>query len=137
MKLGDYLNAINYTKEPLLDTEDESVEKGYTPFVVNRCLSYFIDTILYANEMNLRPETDKKMQFDYLQRTIRKNKRYSKWLKQARRNTIVHLLDDGNLLDIVDKDCCQEPRASLGQIKIISHRDKGDWELVPKYHIGN
>ena len=82
MKLGDYLNAINYTKEPLLDTDDESVEKGYTPFVVNRCLSYFIDTVLYANEMNLRPETDKKMQFDYLQTTIRKNKRYSKWLKQ-------------------------------------------------------
>ena len=82
MKLGDYLNAINYTKEPLLDTDDESVEKGYTPFVVNRCLSYFIDTVLYANEMNRRPETDKKMQFDYLQRSIRKNKRYSKWLKQ-------------------------------------------------------
>jgi len=82
MKLGDYLNAINYTKEPLLDTEDESVEKGYTPFVVNRCLSYFIDTVLYANEMNRRPETDKKMQFDYLQKIIRKNKRYSKWLKQ-------------------------------------------------------
>jgi len=55
----------------------------------------------------------------------------------ARRNTIVNLLDEWNLLDIVDKDCCQEPRASLGQIKIISHRDKGDWELVPKYHIGN
>jgi hypothetical protein len=69
MKLGDYLNAINYTKEPLLDTEDESVEKGYTPFVVNRCLSYFIDTVLYANEMNRRPETDKKMQFDYLQKS--------------------------------------------------------------------
>ena len=82
MKLGDYLNAINYTKEPLLDTDDESVEKGYTPFVVNRCLSYFIDTVLYANEMNRRPETDKKMQFDYLQKSIRKNKRYSKWLKQ-------------------------------------------------------
>ena len=82
MKLGDYLNAINYTKEPLLDTDDESVEKGYTPFVVNRCLSYFIDTVLYANEMNRRPEADKKMQFDYLQKSIRKNKRYSKWLKQ-------------------------------------------------------
>lgn len=82
MKLGEYLTAINYSKEPLLDTEDESVEKGYTPFIVNRCLSYFIDTVLYANEMNLRPETDKKMQFDYLQGTIRKNKRYSKWLKQ-------------------------------------------------------
>ena len=82
MKLGEYLTAINYSKEPLLDTEDESVEKGYTPFVVNRCLSYFMDTVLYANEMNRRPETDKKMQFDYLQKSIRKNKRYSKWLKQ-------------------------------------------------------
>tara|TARA_R100001443_G_scaffold102620_1_gene110845 strand:+ start:469 stop:864 length:396 start_codon:yes stop_codon:yes gene_type:complete len=55
----------------------------------------------------------------------------------ARRNTIVNLLDEWDLLDIVDKDCCQEPKASLGQIKIISHRDKNDWELVPKYHIGN
>lgn len=55
----------------------------------------------------------------------------------ARRNTIVNLLDEWDLLDIVDKDCCQEPKASLGQIKIISHRDKSDWELVPKYHIGN
>ena len=44
MKLGEYLTAINYSKEPLLDTEDESVEKGYTPFIVNRCLSYFMDT---------------------------------------------------------------------------------------------
>tara|TARA_R110002110_G_scaffold54060_2_gene155406 strand:- start:387 stop:650 length:264 start_codon:yes stop_codon:yes gene_type:complete len=41
-----------------------------------------MDTVLYANEMNRRPETDKKMQFDYLQKSIRKNKRYSKWLKQ-------------------------------------------------------
>ena len=55
----------------------------------------------------------------------------------ARRNTIVNLLDEWGLLDIVDKDSCQEPKASLGQIKIIPHRDKQDWELVPKYHIGN
>tara|TARA_R100000458_G_C8267645_1_gene242565 strand:+ start:1813 stop:2208 length:396 start_codon:yes stop_codon:yes gene_type:complete len=82
MKLSEYLNAINYTKESLLDTEDESVEKEYTPFVVNRCLSYFIDTVLYVNEMNRLPHTDKKMQFDYLRTSIRKNKRYSKWLKR-------------------------------------------------------
>lgn len=82
MKLSEYLNAINYTKENLLDTEDESVEKGYTPFVVNRCLSYFIDTVLYVNEMNRLPHTDKRMQFDYLRTSIRKNKRYSKWLKR-------------------------------------------------------
>jgi len=82
MKLSEYLNAINYTKESLLDTEDESVEKEYTPFVVNRCLSYFIDTVLYVNEMNRLPHTDKKMQFEYLLTSIRKNKRYSKWLKR-------------------------------------------------------
>ena len=82
MKLSEYLNAINYTKESLLDTDDESVEKEYTPFVVNRCLSYFIDTVLYVNEMNRLPHTDKKMQFDYLLTSIRKNKRYSKWLRR-------------------------------------------------------
>ena len=54
----------------------------------------------------------------------------------ARRNTIVNLLDEWGLLDIVDIDSCQEPKASLGQIKIIPHRDKSDWELIPKYHIG-
>ena len=82
MKLSEYLNAINYTKKNLLDTEDESVEKEYTPFVVNRCLSYFIDTVLYANEMNRLPHMNKRMQFDYLLTSIRKNKRYSKWLKR-------------------------------------------------------
>ena len=82
MKLSEYLTAINYTKEDLLNTEDESVEKEYPPFVINRCLSYFIDTVLYANEMNQRGYLDKKIQFDYLTKSIRKNKRYSKWLKR-------------------------------------------------------
>ena len=54
----------------------------------------------------------------------------------GRRNTIVNLLSEWELLDIVDEEIAEEPRASLGQIKIISHRDKKDWELVPKYHIG-
>ena len=82
MKLGEYLNAINYTKKNLFDTEDESVEKEYTPFVVNRCLSYFIDTVLYVNEVNQRGHMPKRMQFDYLHGSIRKNKRYSKWLRR-------------------------------------------------------
>ena len=81
MKLSDYLKAINHTKEPLLDTDDEFVEKGYIPFVVNRCLSYFPDTIFYVNEMNSCPSINKKMHFDYLLNSIRKRKRYSKWMK--------------------------------------------------------
>ena len=81
MKLTNYLNAINYTKEALLDTDDESVEKNYVPYVVNRCLSYFPDTILHTNLLNQLPNTDKKMQFDFLRTAIRKKKRFSKWLK--------------------------------------------------------
>ena len=82
MKLTDYLNSINYTKENLLDTEDELVERGYTPFVVNRCLSYFPDTIIHSNIMNENCHIDKKMQYDYYLFSIRKRKRFSKWLKK-------------------------------------------------------
>ncbi len=81
MKLTDYLNAINYTKDSLLDTDDESVEKNYVPYVVNRCLSYFPDTIFHANIVNEFSSMDKKMQFDFLRTSIRKKKRFSRWLK--------------------------------------------------------
>ena len=54
----------------------------------------------------------------------------------ARRNTIVNLLEEWELVNIVNKDKTKDPVASMGQIKIISHRDKSDWELIPKYHIG-
>ena len=55
----------------------------------------------------------------------------------ARRNTIANLLEDWELLEIVNQDQTEEPVASIAQIKIISHKQKGDWELCPKYHIGN
>ena len=54
----------------------------------------------------------------------------------ARRNTITNLLEEWELVEIVDKSFCEEPVASMGQIKIIAHREKDDWELIPKYHIG-
>ena len=60
---------------------DEQAEKDYVPFVVNRCLSYFIDTIIHANQMNQFPLLDKKIQFDYYVNAVRKRKRFSKWLK--------------------------------------------------------
>ena len=83
MKLGDYLKAINTTKEPLMDSEDHFIERDYTPFVINRCLSFFPDTILQVNEMNVRSSVDKKMQFDFLSSTIRKGRRYSPWIKET------------------------------------------------------
>jgi hypothetical protein len=88
MKLSDYLNAINHSKKPLMDTDDEQVEKEYSPFIINRCLSYFIDTILYSNVMNQHAHISSKMQFDYLSGSIRKRKRFSKWLKKEMSNDI-------------------------------------------------
>ena len=82
MKLFDYLNAINTTKKSLLDTEDEQVEKKYYPFIINRSLSYFPDTILQVNNVNINSHLDKKMQFDYLLHSIRPRKRFGKWLKK-------------------------------------------------------
>lgn len=82
MKLSEYLNAINYTKDDLF--ADEEADKGYVPFVINRCLSYFPDTIMQVNELNINPNVSKKMQFDYLRNAIRKRKRFSKWLKNTK-----------------------------------------------------
>ena len=80
-----YLNAINTTKVDLMtgSEDDEQEEKEYVPFVVNRSLSYFPDTVLYANEMNLLPDLDKKLQFHYLICSVRARKRYSKWVKRS------------------------------------------------------
>ena len=80
-ELKDYLNAINHTKETLLDTEDEEWEKKYPPFVVNKCVYPFQDTIMLVNEINQLPHLDKKLQFDFLINSVRSRKRYSPWLK--------------------------------------------------------
>jgi hypothetical protein len=55
----------------------------------------------------------------------------------ARRNTIVKLLVEWGLLEAVDPEEYAEPQLSLAQLKIIPHKEKKDWQLVPKYHIGN
>ena len=80
-ELKDYLNAINYTKEKLLDSEDEMWEKKYAPFIINKCLAPFPDTIMLVNEINQHPHLDKKLQFDFLINSIRSRKRFTPWVK--------------------------------------------------------
>ena len=80
-ELKDYLNAINQTKETLMDGEDEMWEKKYSPFVINKCLHAFQDTILFVNEINQLPNLDNKLQFDFFLNTLRARKRYTPWLK--------------------------------------------------------
>ena len=68
--------------------EDLGVEKDYIPFLVNRSLGYFMDTIMYANEMNRFNSLDYKLQYDFLLNIIRPRKRYSKWLKKSKNDNI-------------------------------------------------
>jgi hypothetical protein len=55
---------------------------------------------------------------------------------KARRNTIVNLLEEWGLIEIVDPSTSQDPIAPLSQIKVLSHKDKNEWELAAKYNIG-
>ena len=82
----DYLNSINYSKENIM--HDNLDEKAYNSFMVNRGLSYFNDTVIYANEMNKYAHIDSKLQYDFLRTLIRKRKRFSKWTKEDKNSDI-------------------------------------------------
>ena len=75
----DYVNSINISKKDIM--HDDISEKSYPGFMVNRPLSYFTDTVLFANEMNINHHIDNKLQYHFLINIIKKKKRFSKWLK--------------------------------------------------------
>ena len=87
----DYLNAINTTKENLMENSanDELAEKSYEPFLTNRGLSYFPDSVFYANEMNMYYDLPKKAQFLFLLNSIRTRKRFSKWHKAEKSDDLL------------------------------------------------
>jgi hypothetical protein len=90
-ELKDYLKAINQTKEPLMDSEDEEWVKKYPPFIVNKCLSPFPDTIQLVNEMNQLPHLDKKLQFDFLINSLRPRKRFTPWMKAKKLDNLEYV----------------------------------------------
>ena len=83
-ELKDYLNSINFTKEDLMASEDPTWEKKYPAFIVNKCLSGFIDTIMFSNEMNRYPNLPSKLQYDFFLNSLRKKKRFSPWLRKEK-----------------------------------------------------
>ncbi len=82
----EFLNQINYGKNDIM--VDDLVEKDYNSFMVNRGLSYFNDSVIFANEMNINHHVDSRLQFDFLINIIRKRKRFSKWLKPQIENDV-------------------------------------------------
>jgi len=88
----DFLNAINETKKDLIK-EDPSNEKEYSAWMVNRGLSFFPDTVMYANEMNQRHQISNKWQFQFLLNSIPKKKRFSKWFKREEEKNLKLVMD--------------------------------------------
>jgi hypothetical protein len=82
-ELKDWLGSINQSKINIMD-EDSSSKKDYAPYIINRCLSGTIDTLMYSNEMNKNHSLDKKLQYDFFINTVRTRKRYSPWIKQEK-----------------------------------------------------
>ena len=109
-QLKEYLNAINYSKENLM--EDSFYEKKYPAWVVNRALYAHPDTILLVNEMNVNNHLDSKLQFDFLLNSTRPRKRFAPWLKTSKiknlslfsRNKVFSSAAEEKILEILGKE---------------------------------
>lgn len=86
-QLKDYLYSINQSKKNILD-DDADAQKKYPSYIINRCLSSFTDTILFANEMNKNSHIPNKMQYDFFLNSVKPRKRFSPW---ARKDSIDYL----------------------------------------------
>lgn len=80
----DYVNTINTTKKNMMrDSEnDELAERGYNPWIVNNALSYFPDTILHSNLMNINHHIPSRPQYEFFLSSLRPKKRFAKWVKE-------------------------------------------------------
>jgi hypothetical protein len=95
MKPFDFINDINTGKKDLINGSDnpELAEKIYSPFLTNRSLSYFSDTVSLANEMNMRWQMDAKYQYAFLLGAVRKRKRFSKWHKSVPNDDLSQVME--------------------------------------------
>ena len=80
-QLKDYLYSINQSKKNILDDDPDAARK-YPAFVINKCLSSFTDTVLYANEMNKNSHLPPRMQYDFLINSVKPRKRFSPWTRK-------------------------------------------------------
>jgi len=79
----EFIKSISSSKKDIMENE-----KDYNAFMINRGLSYFPDTVIYANEMNKFHHLDNRLQYQFLINTIRKRNRFSKWNKSIESENI-------------------------------------------------
>tara|TARA_B110000908_G_scaffold56470_1_gene68736 strand:+ start:1227 stop:1604 length:378 start_codon:yes stop_codon:yes gene_type:complete len=109
----EYVKAASYSKKNIM--VDDVAEKAYVPYIVNRALSYHLDTVLFANEMNINHTIDNKLQFSFYINTIKKRNRFSKWHKVIDDNDINIIMQAFNynkkraeeVLSLLNKDQIQ------------------------------
>lgn len=115
----DFVNAILVNKKQLII--DDETEKEYNSFITNRALSYYLDTVMMAAEMNIRPQLDNKLQNDFLLNTIRSYKRpFAKWIKNEKNEDIECVKKYFNLSDRKAHDVVR--LLSKEQIKTIKEK---------------
>ena len=73
-ELKHWLNSINHEKQNIMTDENKN---EYPPFIVNKCLSGFIDTIMVSNEVNINHHLSKKLQYEFLLNIVRPKRRFS------------------------------------------------------------
>jgi hypothetical protein len=81
IELKDWLNSINLNKNNIIK-ENPDAERKYAPFIINKCMSGHLDTVLLANEMNMNHSLSKSLQYDFFLNSVRKKKRFSPWLRK-------------------------------------------------------
>jgi hypothetical protein len=124
MSFFDFLNSINDNKKDLLK-EDPLTEKDYIPFMINRGLSYFPDTIMFANEMNQHAGAPKNWQYDFYRIGVTKKKRFSKWHKRDQ---------NSEELELVMKEYNYSSEKAAKALELLTEDQIG--KLKEKYSIG-
>ena len=74
-----------------MDTEDEEWIKKYPPYIVNKCIAPFTDSVMLVNEINQLHHLDKKLQFDFLINSLRPRKRYAPWMKAKKLKSLEYV----------------------------------------------
>ena len=109
--LKDYLNSINLNKNNLMDEDSDPAWKSkYPAYIINKCMSHHMDTVMYANEMNQYSFLDSKMQYDFYIHIVRPKKRFSPWGKKQK-------IDD---LDLVKRYYGYSTDKAIQALRILS-----------------
>ena len=118
----DFVTDINLGKKDIITNSDnpELAERTYNPYLTNKSLSYFPDTVQYANLMIMHSDLDHIMQYSFLLNIVRKRKRFSKWHKAT---------DDEDLQAVIDYygysvKKAKEALKILGDEQLVSIKEK-------------